>query len=66
MKYKVKDGCRIEHNGKSYASGEEVELSADLALFHAANIEVGSEELKAEKAPKVLAAKQDKSKEDVS
>jgi hypothetical protein len=44
QKYKVKPDCRIEHGGKSYASGDELELSPELALFHAANIDVAKEE----------------------
>lgn len=43
-KYKVKEGCRVEHNNQPYESGEIVELDSELALFHAANIEVIKQE----------------------
>lgn len=39
-KYKVKEGCRLEHDNKKYTSGDVLELSSELALFHASNIEV--------------------------
>lgn len=40
QKYKVKPGCRIEHNNQNFATGDVLELSPELALFHANNIEV--------------------------
>ncbi len=43
MKYRVKPGCTIAHEDKEYNSGDELELTEKLALFHAANIEVVEE-----------------------
>lgn len=40
QKYKVKEGCRIEHDNQKFAAGDVLELSPELALFHANNIEV--------------------------
>lgn len=37
--YRVKEGCEIDHANQTYLAGDEIELSADLALFHAANLE---------------------------
>lgn len=45
-KYKVKEGCRIEHNNQTIESGEVIELDSELALFHAANIETIKQEKK--------------------
>lgn len=45
-KYKVKEGCRIEHNNRTIESGEVIELDSELALFHAANIETIKQEKK--------------------
>ncbi len=39
-KYKVKEGCAIEHAGVRYEEGAVIELDAALALHHAANIEL--------------------------
>lgn len=43
QKYKVKVGCRIEHDNQKYVDGDVIELDTELALFHAANIEVVKE-----------------------
>jgi hypothetical protein len=57
QKYKLKEGCRIEHDNQKYGPGDVLELNPELALFHASNIEV----VKAEKvaASKVAIAKED-------
>lgn len=39
QKYKVKPGCCIEDGGKRFGEGTVLELSKELALFHAENIE---------------------------
>jgi ribosomal protein L21 len=43
-KYKVKEGRAIEHENVRYEGGQEIELDAELALHHAANIELVKEE----------------------
>lgn len=40
QKYRVKQNCRIEHDNQKFAAGDVLELSPELALFHANNIEV--------------------------
>lgn len=57
QKYKVKDGCRLEHDSQKYASGAVLELSPELALFHAPNIEVVKDIVKSQ--AKVQATKED-------
>lgn len=39
QKYKVKPGCCVEDSGKRFGEGAVLELSKELALFHAANVE---------------------------
>lgn len=51
QKYKVKENCRVEHDNQKYGAGEVLELSAELALFHAPNIEVVKDIVAAKKAP---------------
>jgi ribosomal protein L21 len=43
-KYRVKEGRAIEHENVRYNEGDEIELDAELALHHAANIELVKEE----------------------
>lgn len=40
QKYRVKEGCRLEHDNQKYIAGDLLELDPELALFHADNIEV--------------------------
>lgn len=47
QKYRVKEGCRIEHDNQKYVGGDVIELDTELALFHAANIEVVKESIEA-------------------
>lgn len=56
QKYKVKTGCRLEHDSQKYSAGEVLELNAELALFHAPNIEVVKEKVA---APKIAVVKED-------
>lgn len=48
-KYRVKEGRAIEHENVRYEAGFEIELDAELALHHAANIELVKEETKSRK-----------------
>lgn len=50
-KYKVKEGKVIFHANKGYKAGSEVELTAEKALVHAANIDL----VKPEKAAEIKA-----------
>lgn len=51
-KYKVKEGKHIFHADKKYDSGAEIELTAEKALVHAANIELVKEPKAVETKPK--------------
>jgi ribosomal protein L21 len=48
-KYRIKEGRAIEHENVRYNALDEIELDAELALHHAANIELVKEEKLARK-----------------